>query len=78
MEQKHVENFYKLVKDYYDDMNELCVLMDNAESRLDDFVCFEEQHRLMLHMILDAVDQIDDEAFWEFVKKCKMEEEEEE
>lgn len=66
------KNFFNLVKDYYGDMEDLCVAMDRANDAGCNAVDYCEQHRLMLHMILDAIDQIDDEAFWRFVNSCKQ------
>lgn len=65
MGRKHYKEFFALVKDYYSDLDETCAALDNGLPIPD-----EEQLRLALHMILDAVDDIDEPSFWAFVKMC--------
>lgn len=63
----HYKEFFALVKDYYSDLDETCAALDNGLPIPD-----EEQLRLALHLILDAVDSIDTPSFWAFIKSCNI------
>lgn len=74
---KHYKDFFELVKDYYIDLNDACYSLDQDEhiplhdgndSELP-FINVAEQLRLALHIILDGVDQIDNDEFWNFVNQ---------
>lgn len=76
---KHYKDFFELVQDYYNDLDVACASLDKDEhipmydgndAELP-FINIAEQTRLALHMILDAIDQIEDESFWAFVNANK-------
>lgn len=69
---KNYKGFFELVKDYYSDLDEVCAVLDKRNDDGEEPIpgIDEEQLRLSLHFILDAIDSIDDPAFWEFVKNC--------
>lgn len=68
---KHYKDFFELVNDYYENLDAACVRLDYESEVSDRYDDQDEQTRLALHMILDAIDQINDESFWNFVKSAK-------
>lgn len=68
---KHYKDFFELVNDYYEDLDAACARLDCESEVSDRYDDQDEQTRLALHLILDAIDQINDESFWNFVKSIK-------
>lgn len=68
---KHYKDFFELINDYYASLDAACARLDYESEVSDRYDDQDEQTRLALHMILDAIDKINDESFWDFVKSTK-------
>lgn len=67
----HYKKFFNLLTSYYNVLDKACAKLDEKqEEENEEYDENDEETRLALHIILDAIDQIDDKEFWDFIDTC--------